>query len=176
MPQIYLSKGGEVMNPKILAQKEQNVRDVEVKAREAAAVIVLEYRGLTVKEIQELRTQLSEINAEVGVLKNGIVRRAATNLGYDEIQEHLVGPNAFVFGTDPINVPRVVYKFARRYDHVNIKAGIIEGRVVKAETLKDLSRLSSREGLLSMFLSVLQAPVRQLAFALDQIRAQKEAN
>jgi len=164
------------MNPKILAQKEQAVKDIEAKAKEASAVIVLEYRGLSVIEIQDLRRALKAVNAEIGVYKNSIVRRAVTNAGHPDFTESLTGPNAVVFGTDAIETPKALFKYSRTHEKLVIKAGLVDGRILDTATLKDLSRLPGKNGLISMVLSVLQAPVRQLACILDAVRVQKEAN
>ena len=163
------------MNPKILAQKEQAVKDLEVKARDSDTIIVVEYRGLSVSKIQELRKVLKENNATIGVYKNSIVSRVISNLGHSDFAETLVGPNAIIFGSNVIDVPKAVFKFARHNDVLNIKSGLVEGRVVDGDQLKSLSRLPGKNGLISMFLSVLQAPVSQLARVLDAVRAQKEA-
>lgn len=163
------------MNPKILAEKEAQVQELVSKAQQAKAIVVLEYRGLTVAQMQQLRRSLKETNGAVGVYKNSIVRRAVEILGIEGLDEALIGPNALVFGDDPIQTPKAIHKFARQNELVNIKAGIVEGRVVDQKTLKDLSRLPGREGLISMVLGVLVAPIRQLACVLDQVRIQKES-
>lgn len=162
------------MNPKILAKKEAQVDELVTKVQSSGAVVVLEYHGLSVVDIQQLRRSLKEVDAEMGVYKNSLVRRAADKLSLHELDENLIGPNALVFGKDAIFTPKALFKFARHFEQVNIKAGVIEGRVVDQKTLKDLSRLPGREGIISMILSVLVAPVRQLACVLDAVRAQKE--
>ena len=164
------------MNPKILAQKEQAVKDLETKVKASDAFIVLEYRGLSVTRIQQLRSILKENNASIGVYKNSIVRRAVSNLGHTDYADTLVGPNAIVFGSNIIEIPKALFKFARRNDELVVKSGIIENRIVNADQLKDLSRLPGKEGLISMFLSVLLAPMSQFARVIDAVRAQKEAN
>ena len=163
------------MNPKILAQKEQAVKDLQVKAEASDTIIVVEYRGLTVTETQELRTALKEVDATIGVYKNSVVRRALGNLGHSDYSETLVGPNAVIFGSNPTGTPKAIFKFARDHEALVVKSGIIDGRTMDAKELKTLSRLPGKDGLVSMLLSVLQAPIRQLACALDGV-AKTKAN
>ena len=163
------------MNPKILAQKEQAVKDLEAKSKDSNAIVVVEYRGLSVTKIQALRKLLRESDASIGVYKNSIFRRAVASISDEAFNEALVGPNAIVFGKDIIELPKALFKFARRNDKLNIKAGIVEGRTLNVDQLKELSKLPGKNGLISMFLSCLLAPVSQLARTLDAVRAQKEA-
>lgn len=163
------------MNPKILAQKEQSVKEIADKVKSAQSVVVVEYRGLSVKKLQELRKTLRENQASMGVYKNSLVRRAMQTSGGADLVPELVGPNAIIFGDDSIKAQKVLFKFKREHDELNIKTGMVEGRIVDEKTLKELSRLPGKEGLISMLLSVLQAPIRNFAMIVDAVKTQKES-
>ncbi|HKL84103.1 MAG TPA: 50S ribosomal protein L10 [Bacilli bacterium] len=157
------------MNQNNLTAKQVIVDEVVEKAKANNAMIVFEYRGLTVRKISELRKILRENNAEMAIYKNSLVERAAEKLGKPELNDMLTGPNAFVFSNDVIKGPNIIRKFAIKNDQVVIKGGLIEGRVVDAESVKTIAKLPGREGLISMFLSVLNAPVRQFAATVKAV-------
>jgi len=157
------------MNQKTLIEKQAIVEVVVGKAKASNAMIIFEYRGLTVSQMTSLRRLLRESNAEMAIYKNSLVERAAEQLGKPELVEFLTGPNAFVFSDDVITGPNVIRKFALKNDEVVIKGGLIEGRVIDAEGVKTIAKLPGREGLISMFLSVLNAPIRQFAATVQAV-------
>ena len=157
------------MNQKTLIEKQAIVEVVVGKAKASNAMVIFEYRGLTVSQMTSLRRLLRESNAEMAIYKNSLVERAAEQLGKPELAEFLTGPNAFVFSDDVITGPNVIRKFALRNDEVVIKGGLIEGRVIDAEGVKTIAKLPGREGLISMFLSVLNAPIRQFAATVQAV-------
>ena len=103
------------------------------------------------------------------VVKNNILRRATKEAGYDGIEEHLVGPSAIVVGTDEVSAAKVVYDFAKDHDKLSVKVGIVDKAVTNEADLKALSKLPNKEGMLSMLLSVLQAPIRNLACVVKAV-------
>ena len=147
------------MNKDILAQKEADVKALTEKMENASSVVMVEYRGLTVKELTELRRALRAEDVDFKVYKNTTARRAAENLGYDKFAETLKGPNALAFGKDPVAPARVLAKFAKVHEKLILKTGIVDGEVVTEETIKTLSALPNKEGMLAKFASVLNAPV-----------------
>ncbi|MFA5480983.1 MAG: 50S ribosomal protein L10 [Bacilli bacterium] len=157
------------MNNEILKAKENIVKEVQTKMNKSQSVIVFEYRGLSVKDMMNLRRALYEVKGEVNVYKNSMLVRASENLGHKDLVKYLVGPNAYAFSEDIIAGPKVLVKFAKRNDKLVIKGGLIEGKVVDAKQISVIAGLPGREGLISMFLSVLQAPVRQFACAVKGI-------
>ena len=158
------------MNQETLKSKEAIVSELTTKFQESAAVIVVEYRGLTVAQIQELRRALRKENASMYVYKNSLVERAADNLGYSGLKEYLSGPNAIFFSEDVSAGAKIVSKYAKKFPEIlKIKGGVVEGKVVDAAGIKDVANLPSREGLYAMFLSCLQAPVRQFACAVKAV-------
>ena len=157
-------------------EKQQLVSDITQKLRDSKTTIVTDYRGLDVAEVTELRKQLREAGVEFKVLKNTLVRRATSELELTAIDEHLVGPTAIAFSNDDLVAPaKIISDFAKKHNALEIKAGILEGKVLNVDEVKALAALPSREGLLSMLLSVLQAPMRNMALAVKAVAEQKEA-
>ncbi|EAZ83450.1 50S ribosomal protein L10, partial [Bacillus sp. B14905] len=131
--------------------------------------------GLNVAQVTELRKQLREAGVEFKVYKNTLTRRAAEAAGLAGINDVLVGPNAIAFSNEDVVAPaKIINEFAKKNEALEIKAGIIEGTISSVEDVKALAELPSREGLLSMLLSVLQAPVRNFALATKAVAEQKE--
>ena len=158
------------MNQAVLAAKTETVKTITEKAKESQTIIVCEYRGLTVAQIQEVRRALHKEKAEMNVYKNSLVERAVDELGYNDLNSVLTGPNAIVFSEDVIAGAKVIAKYAKRHkDVLVVKGGIVEGKFVDAKGIIEVSKLPGKEGLLSMFLSCLQAPVRSFACAVKAV-------
>ena len=158
------------MNQAVLAAKSETVKEISEKAKKSQTIIVCEYRGLTVAQIQEVRRALHKENAEMNVYKNSLVERACDELGYNELKDVLKGPNAIVFSEDVIAGAKVVAKYAKRHkDVLVVKGGIVEGKFVDAKGILEVSKLPGKEGLISMFLSCLQAPIRSFACAVKAV-------
>ncbi|MDY7220623.1 50S ribosomal protein L10 [Halalkalibacterium halodurans] len=159
----------------VLEQKKQIVTEIATKLKDSQSTVVVDYRGLNVAEVTELRKQLREAGCEFKVYKNTMTRRAAEVAELTELNDVLVGPTAIAFhNEDAIAPAKIINSFAKEHEALEIKAGVIEGNVVSVEEVKALAELPSREGLLSMLLSVLQAPVRNFALATKAVADQKE--
>ncbi|MDG5788128.1 50S ribosomal protein L10 [Evansella sp. AB-P1] len=159
----------------VIEKKKQVVEEITTKLQESQSTIVVDYRGLNVAEVTELRKQLREAGVDFKVYKNTMTRRATEKAGLSDLNENLVGPTAIAFSNEDVIAPaKVLAGFAKKHDALEIKAGVIEGRVVSVDEVKAIAELPSREGLLSMLLSVLQAPVRNLALATKAVADQKE--
>lgn len=168
------SIGGAKMT-KAVETKKVVVQTIADKFAAAASVVVVDYRGLNVGQLTELRKQLREAGVEFKVYKNSMTRRATEMHGLEAINEHFTGPNAIAFSNEDVVAPaRIINNFAKANEALEIKAGIIEGAVASAEDVKALAELPSREGLLSMLLSVLQAPIRNFAATTKAVADQKE--
>lgn len=161
-----------------MAVREEKVRAVEeltAKFREAKAAIITDYRGLNVAEMTELRKRLREAGVEFKVVKNTLTRRATQAAQLEALDQHLVGPTAIAFGFGDVVAPaKILTEFAKDHKALEIKGGLIEGKPVDAAGVDALAQLPSREGLLSMLLSVLQAPMRNFAYAVKQVAERKE--
>ena len=162
-------------NSAIIEQKQQLVGEISEKLTNSVSTIFVDYRGLNVDEITELRKQLREANVDFKVYKNSMLRRAAAEVNHSELDEHLVGPTAVAFSNEEVVAPaKVLNNFAKEHEALEIKTGIIEGEVVSYEQIKSIADLPSRDGLLSMLLNVMQAPIRNFALATKAVADQKE--
>lgn len=160
---------------KVLEAKKSVVTEIEEKLKSAATVVVVDYRGLSVGQVTELRKNLREQGIDFKVYKNSMSRRAAEAAGLEGLNEHLTGPNALAFSTEDVVAPaKILNEFAKLNKELEIKAGVIEGVLASADEMKALAELPSRDGLLSMLLSVLQAPMRNLAAITKAVAEQKE--
>jgi large subunit ribosomal protein L10 len=166
---------GGVRMSNAVEQKKQIVTEIADKLRESKSTIVVDYRGLTVIEVTELRKQLRDAGIDFKVYKNSMTRRAAEAAELAGLNEALTGPNAIAFSNDDVVAPaKILNDFAKKHEALEIKAGVIEGNIASVEEVKALAELPSREGLLSMLLSVLQAPIRNLALVTKAVAEQKE--
>ena len=156
-------------------QKKQVVTEITDKFRASKSTIVVDYRGLSVAEVTELRKQLREAGIDFKVYKNTLSRRAAEAADLAGLNDALTGPNAIAFSNEDVVAPaKILNDFAKKHEALEIKAGVIEGNLATLEEVKALAELPSREGLLSMLLSVLQAPMRNFALVTKAVAEQKE--
>lgn len=162
------------MNEAIINSKKAIVAEIADKMKEAQSTVVVEYRGLTVAEVTQLRRDLRAEGIEFKVYKNSLAQRAAEDVGAADLVKDLVGPNAIAFGGDAVAPARILAKFAKEHEALVLKSGIVEGKVVPVDTIKQLAKLPNREGMLSMLLGCLQSPVRKFACAVKAVKDQKE--
>ncbi|MHC5373324.1 50S ribosomal protein L10 [Enterococcus sp. LJL120] len=162
------------MSEAIIAKKAQEVEEVTAKFEAAASVVFVDYRGLTVEEVTNLRKQLRDNDVEMKVIKNSILSRAAEKAGLTGLDEVFTGPTAVAFSNEDVVAPaKIMVDFAKDAKALEVKGGVVEGKVSSIEEITALAALPNREGLLSMLLSVLQAPVRNVAYAVKAV-AEKE--
>jgi large subunit ribosomal protein L10 len=160
---------------KVIEKKKLVVDEIAEKLKASVSTVVVDYRGLNVAELTELRKQLREAGIDFKVYKNSMARRAAEASELAGLNEALTGPNAIAFSLEDVIAPaKILNDFAKKHEALEIKAGVIEGNIATVEEVKALAELPSREGLLSMLLSVLQAPVRNLALATKAVADQKD--
>ena len=157
------------MNQDVLKAKKEIVNEIVNKAKDSSGIVVVEYKGLTVNELQQLRRALAQSGACMNVYKNSLVERASDELGYTEFKSVLTGPNAFVFSNEVNAGAKVIAKYAKRFDSLQIKAGVFEGKFVGKDDVVSISKLPNKEGMIAMLLSCLQAPVRQFACAVKAV-------
>ncbi|WP_138756297.1 50S ribosomal protein L10 [Paenibacillus sinopodophylli] len=163
-------------NANIIQEKQEAVAVIAAKIAASSSTVVADYRGLNVAQVTELRKQLREAGIEFQVLKNSLVRRATEGTDYVELNNILTGPTAIAFGNEDAVAPaKILNDFAKKNDALKLKGGVVEGKVVSQEEIKALAELPSRDGLLSMLLSVLQAPVRNFALAVKAVGEKQEA-
>jgi len=175
------------LKEKVIQEKQRVVEEIKGKVDEAQAVVLVDYRGLNVEELTELRSKYREAGVEYKVYKNTMMRFAFKDAGYEDFNEHLTGPNAVAFGfDDPVQVAKITHEFAKEHEKLEIKAGIVDGKIIDIEEVKSLASLPSKEVLVAQalaglnapitgFVNVLQGNIRNLVYALDAIRKQQEA-
>ena len=153
-------------NQKIIEGKASVVEEIKAKVENSSSVVFFEYRGLTVSETDKLRKILRESGSEFKVYKNTLAARALDMLNID-IKDELNGPKAIAFGTDQIAPIKALADFAKDHKLLEMKVGIVDGKVAGIDELNELAKIPSREGLLSMFASGLMQHVRDFAICLD---------
>lgn len=157
----------------VLKQKKAVVNEIEESIQNAESVIFFKYHGLSVSDITKLRKELKEDGSEVKVYKNTLTKRALDNLNIN-LDEFMDGPNAIMFGKDLLNSIKILSKFAKGNKNLEIRVGIIDGKVVDLDVIKEYASIPSYEGLLTMFAAGLMEHVRNLAISLDLVAKQKE--
>ena len=163
------------MSEATIAKKAQQVTEVAEQFKNAASVVVVDYLGITVEEATNLRAELRKAGVQFAVIKNTILTRAAKEAGLAGMDDIFKGPSAVAFSNEDVVAPaKVLADFAKKVEALEIKAGVVEGKVSSKEEIEALAKLPSREGLLSMLLSVLQAPVRNTALAIKAVADQKD--
>lgn len=159
----------------VLEKKKELVQEISDKFQSSQSTVLVDYRGLDVAEVTELRKQLREAGVEFKVYKNTMTRRAVENVGFNELNEILVGPTAVAFSNEDVVAPaKIINAFVKKHDALEIKGGVIEGKIASLEQIEELANLPNYEGMVSMLLSVLQAPIRNFAYAAKQVAEQKE--
>ena len=163
------------MSEASIAKKAELVDAVAEKMKAAVSIVVVDSRGLTVEQDTVLRRNLRESAVEFKVIKNSILRRAAEKAGLEGFDDIFTGPSAVAFSNEDVVAPaKIINDFAKDAETLEIKGGAIEGAVSTKEEIQALAALPNREGLLSMLLSVLQAPVRNVALAVKDFEESKD--
>lgn len=167
--------------------KEGLVAEIKGRLSGSEAIILADYRGLTVKEMQELRVKVREVGGEIKVYKNSLTEIAIRELALPNLDEYLEGPTAFVFITgDPVAPAKALSGFAKEHAALELKGGLVQNRVIGSEGVKALASLPSREELIAKLLGTIQQPLtgtvrvlagpaRAFATVLDAIAKQKAA-
>lgn len=168
------------------AEKEQFVQDITQKFQDAKAIYFTDYLGLDVEEINNLRSEFFKASVDYKVVKNRLTKLASKDAGYEEGLEALLrGPTAIAFANeDPVAPAKILTGFAKDHEHLQIKGAYFEGERISSERLEAIAKLPSREELLQKLLGGLQSPMRtlvgmlsspmrDLAYALVQLKEQK---
>ncbi len=163
-------------NEKIIKRKEEEVKALADKMKDSSLVLLVDYRGINVADVTELRKSVREVGAEYTVIKNNITRRALKECSFEVADEVLEGPTAVIIAKDEyLPTLKAIYKFAKANDYYKIKAGVLEGKVSTVEELTTLAQLPSREELIAKLAGCLLANVSKLAATLDAVRVKKES-
>lgn len=143
------------------AEKTALVAEIKDRFNAASGVIMADYRGLTVKRMQALRSQLREAGADLKVYKNTLTQIALRELALPSMDDMLEGPTVFVFATgDPVPAAKTLADFAKEAKVLELKGGFVDGTVIDAEQVKALASLPSREVLVAQVMGLLVSPVR----------------
>lgn len=154
-------------------EKSQIIEYLTAEFKNSLAVVVCDYKGLTHKELESLRSEARENNTKVQVVKNTLVTKAVKAADLGDID--LSGANIYLWSEDQISACKVADKFASsKKDRFTIKSGIIEGEIADVARVNAFAKLPSREELLGMLASVWMAPVRNFTIGLDALRRKKE--
>jgi large subunit ribosomal protein L10 len=149
-------------------EKKRAVAELKAKFSASQAVVLTDYRGLTVKKATDLRRRLRQAGVEYVVAKNTLTSRAAHEVDLGELDQFLAGPTALAFGLgDPVAAAKVLTEFALTNKELVVKGGVLTGKVIGADQVKALAALPSREVLLSMVLAGMQAPLSGMARVLS---------
>ena len=154
---------------KVLQEKQEFVNALTEKLNGATTGVIVSYSGITVADDPALRRQLREAGVEYVVVKNTLLKRAAEAAGLVGLDDALHGSTALAICDDYTAAAKVLSKYAEGSKTFKIKAGFMDGEVIGADKVDELAKLPSKEGLLSMLLSVLNGPIRGLAVALNAI-------
>ena len=160
---------------KNLNAKKEVVSEITSKIKNSPSVIVFSYQGMTVADFAELRNELKKTNSEVKIYKNTLAKRAFNdaNVQNDEFWE---GPNAILFGTELLEPIKVISKFSKGNDHIEIRTGLADGKILTLDEIKAYAEIPSMEGLLTMFAGGLIEHVKNLAIGLDLYAKKLEEN
>lgn len=147
--------------------KADNVAALKERLGTAKTAVLTEYRGLTVRQISDLRKQLKGAAAEYKVVKNRLARLAVKDSPLDPLAGHLKGPTGLVIAReDPVGVAKALQAFVRSNPAFAIKVGMVEGRLLEPTELRSLADLPTKEALRSQLVGALQGPMSQLAMLL----------
>ena len=162
------------MSAEAIKAKSALVEEIAAKLKGAQSAVVVEYRGLSVSEMTELRNNLRAEDVELKVYKNSLVQRATVATEYEGLNAELTGPNAIALGnSDAVAPARVIAKFAKDHEALVIKAAVVEGKLLTVDEVKEISKLPNREGMYSMLLGMLQAPVSKFARVVKAVAEAK---
>lgn len=156
--------------------KQPIVQAIAEDIKDAQSVVLVNYRGLTVAQDTELRKQLREAGVIYKVCKNTMMKRAFEGTDFAGLEEYLDGPSAMAVSKEDATAPaRIICKFAKTAEALEVKAGVVEGTVYDAAGITELSKIPSREELISKLLGSLQSPITNLARVLNQIAEKGQA-
>jgi len=151
----------------IKPDKLEVVKELKEKFKKAKSTILVDFRGITVAQATDLRNQLRAEKVEMRVAKNRLVKIALNELGLDPMEKVFKGPTALVFGfDDPVSPVKILVKYAKDNAKLKIKAGILEGKPISVETVDLLSKMSSKDEMLSRMLGSLKSPITRVCYGL----------
>lgn len=150
------------------AEKEQELGQLTEAFGRTDSVILMEFKGITVPEVTELRRQVRAVSGEYRVVKNTLARRAMKDTAFDALTAHFVGTTAVAFsGDDPVALAKVLSNFAKTTPALVLKAAVVQGDVVEGPAVNDLATMPGKPELYAKLLYLLQAPMVQIVSVLS---------
>ena len=160
--------------PQLIA-KEQEVAELQSLFEKSQAVVLTEYRGITVAQDVKLRAKMRAAGVKYRVAKNTLIRIASHNAGYDCLDAYLEGPTAIAFSEDPVAAAKISGDFIKENKVTAFKAGLLNGSFVDAAGVDALAKLPSREILLAQVAGCFAAPMSALARVINLVKEAKES-
>ena len=159
------------MKDSVLEQKQAVISEIREKIENSGSLVLVDYRGLTVEQVTDLRKKYREAGVQYKVYKNTMMKLAFKELGFEDFE----GPSAVAFsGEDLTAAARITNEFAKSNEKLVIKAGILEGKILDTNGVKAVANIPSREVLIAKLLGSLKAPVSNFVYMLDALRKKKE--
>lgn len=157
---------------KALEEKQKVVSEIKDNFSNAKSLVLFNYRGLTDKEIKDLRIKLKENDSYYKVYKNTLLRIAFKDLDLD-FGDNLTGPTAIAFSTDDVAAVKVLADASKKNKELVLKAGLVEGNIADEAKLQEFAKIPSREGLYTMLAGGMIGLVKDLSIALNLYSEQK---
>ena len=156
---------------KNLEIKKGVVADIKQKFEKAQSAVLVDYRGLNVAEVTDLRNQLRKAGVEYAVLKNTMINLAVKDMNLDDLKPHLEGPTAVAFGYEDAVAPaKILSEFAKKNKNVTIKCGVCDGAYIDEKGVQALANTPSREVLIAKIMGSMMSSVSKFVYALEAIR------
>ncbi|MBI5399799.1 50S ribosomal protein L10 [Candidatus Saganbacteria bacterium] len=174
-------------NAKVIDKKQQLVDQLKEKIEKARVLVISDYRGVTVSEITGLRRKLLKEKSEFKIVKNTLLQRALAASGFTDLDQHLSGPTAILFGyQDPIAPIKLLVEYVEEIEKGQVKGGIVERRVVDIKGIAALSKLPPKEVLIAKVIggfksplyglvNVLQGNIRKLVYVFNAVKDKKSS-
>ncbi|ABN53921.1 MAG TPA: 50S ribosomal protein L10 [Hungateiclostridium thermocellum] len=153
---------------KVLQQKKEIVRQLSENMKSAKTIVFADYRGLTVEQDTELRNKLRKAGVEYKVVKNTLTKLAAKENGLEELEPYFNGPTSMAFSDKDVVAPaKIMVEYAEKYENLELKVGVVEGKVCDLKTLKAIAALPPKEELVAKALGSLKSPIAGLVNVLN---------
>ncbi len=151
--------------------KQEVINQINERFKSNPSVFVLEFKGLTVKELENIRKDLRQTNSELKIVKNTLLKKAAEDTDAGQLSNLFVGSTAIAFcDEDSAATAKVFVKSAKEYELLNIKGGLLEGKVVSVDEIEKISKLPSRVELIAQFMGLLNSPMSNFLYSLQNMQ------
>jgi len=152
--------------------KQEIISNINEKFKTNPSIFVLEYKGLTVKELENIRKDLRTVSSEIKIVKNTLLKKASEDTEAQMLNDLFVGATAVAFCTDDSSAAAKVFvKSAKDYEQFSIKGGLLEGKVVDVAEIEQLSKLPSRIELIAKFAGLLNSPMSGFLYSLQNMQS-----